>query len=176
MDSAKQELRSAIRRSRREVSVTFDANRLTELPEFQDATVIASYYSYGDEPSTRDINAAILAAGKTLLLPRLLPDNDLEFAIWDGKSTSLISKGRTNEPLGAAFTGEIDLLILPSLAVDKSGNRLGQGGGSYDRVIAHVKAFSITLVLTEEVLDSIPTQPHDQTVRAALTPERLIRF
>lgn len=176
MDSAKQELRSAIRNSRREVSVAFDANRLTELPEFQDATVIASYYSYGDEPSTREINAAILAAGKTLLLPRRLPDNDLEFARWEGAPDKLKIQGRTQEPIGPIYTGEIELLILPSLAVDKAGTRLGQGGGSYDRVLARMNTFSITLVSDNELLDAIPTQPHDQKVNAALTPTQLIRF
>lgn len=176
MDSEKQVLRSAIRRSRREARVDFDALRLSELPEFQDANVIASYYSYGDEPSTHKINTAILAAGKTLLLPRLLPDNDLEFAIWDGETTKLLIQGRTYEPSGPAYTGKIDLLILPSLAVDESGNRIGQGGGSYDRVLAKVKTFTLTLIAPNELLNLIPTQPHDRKVDAALLPDRIIRF
>ena len=127
--------------------------------EFESAKTIASYLSYGDEPTTIDLNQEIIRSGKTLYLPRLLKDNDLEWVIWDGKGESLIKKAKHFEPkASAAINPEIDLVIVPTLCADRTGTRLGQGGGSYDSN-------------TES-----PNESHDAKLDAVATPDLIVRF
>ena len=70
-----------------------------------------------------------------------------------------------------------DLVIVPALHIDQHGNRLGQGGGSYDRALKNLSAYSIALVYAGELTsEEIPSEPHDCKVNAAATPELLVRF
>ncbi|MFM8752982.1 MAG: 5-formyltetrahydrofolate cyclo-ligase [Actinomycetota bacterium] len=150
---------------------------LIESSEFTTAKVIASYISYGTEPDTHHINCEILAAQKTLLLPRMMPDKNLEWVQWDGNQELLTSNGRIHEPLGEAFKSEADLILVPALHVDRQGNRLGQGGGSYDRALSSTHAYTIALVYAGELTsEEIPVEPHDVKMKAVATPELLVRF
>ena len=147
--------------------------------EFQSAKIIASYLSYNIEPQTLDINAALIRGGKTLLLPRTLKNNDIEWAIWDGSTGSLRKNGRVQEPTGDKFEEpeKIDVVIVPALYIDRDGNRLGQGGGSYDRALTRLAAWKVGLVGAAELSGILlPIESHDQKVDAAATPELLIRF
>jgi len=152
---------------------------ILDAKEFADVKIVASYISYGDEPSTADINTALIARGVSLLLPRLLPDNDLEWVLWDGSENSLAAHGKVQEPHGFAFTefDSIDCIIVPALRIDGDGNRLGQGGGSYDRALKKLRGWKIALVHHGELTsEAIPTEPHDQRVNAAATPDLIARF
>lgn len=175
MELSKSELRLRIRAARIGREIHFDFGPLIETSEFRDARVIASYRSYGEEPDTQEINREILARGKKLLLPRLLPDKDLHFIPWDGES-KLNIENRIEVPAGENFEGKIDLVIVPALALDRFGNRLGQGGGSYDRALSRTSAWRIAMINGEELFDSIPTEPHDLKMDAALLPDQLVRF
>ena len=138
--------------------------------------MIASYRSFGYEPDTTSLNEQILKSGRQLLLPVRLSDNSLEFRIWDGNLSNLVRNGKLEEPSGERYLGAIDMMIVPALAVDKKGNRLGRGGGSYDRALDSFSGFSVALVYENEVLEELPTEEHDVPVRLLLTPERLIRI
>jgi 5-formyltetrahydrofolate cyclo-ligase len=146
--------------------------------EFESAKTIASYLSYGDEPTTIDLNQEIIRSGKTLYLPRLLKDNDLEWVIWDGKGESLIKKAKHFEPkASAAINPEIDLVIVPTLCADRTGTRLGQGGGSYDRALPKLKAWRIGLIYAGELSNTeIPNESHDAKLDAVATPDLIVRF
>ena len=176
MENTKSDLRNLIRERRSGSKSKFDFNLLITTDEFKSAQVIASYRSYGDEPETKDLNDSIIASGKKLLLPVLARDNSLTFRLWNGESASLKLNGKVEEPIGTEFSGVIDLIIVPALAIDKSGNRLGQGGGSYDRALENFSGFSIALINEDEFVDELPTVLTDRKVRAALTPKGLIRF
>ena len=176
MENTKSTLRNLIREQRRISRSNFDFSLITELSEFKSARTIASYRSYGDEPSTLVLNQMILSEGKELLLPALKSDLGLEFRLWNGDPNSLKMNGNIEEPIGEEFKGVIDLMITPALALDMNGNRLGQGGGSYDRALAWFSGFSIALINENELLDTLPTEASDRKVSAALTPTRLIRF
>ena len=138
---------------------------------------IASYLSYDVEPSTIDLNKQILASGANLILPRMLKNHDLEWVPWLGQENQLKKVGKFFEPIGDAVDIALDVIIVPALHIDRSGNRLGQGGGSYDRALARTSAWKIALVHPGEISsESIPTTAFDQKVNAAATPTMLVRF
>ena len=176
MENTKSELRNLIRKGRSGAKANFDFKLLTTSPEFKVAEFIASYRSYGDEPDTKELNKLIIAEGKALLLPVLKPDHSLAFSLWDGETASLKLNGKVEEPIGGEFSGGIDLMILPALAIDAKGNRLGQGGGSYDRALTNFSGFSIAIINEDELVEVLPTEITDRKVSAALTPSKLVRF
>ncbi|MFG2223995.1 5-formyltetrahydrofolate cyclo-ligase [Streptomyces sp. NPDC048644] len=161
------------------------ADRALGLPELADAGTVAAYVSVGREPSTRALIDRLRDAGKRVLLPVLLPDNDLDWAAYEG-ADRLVKAGRgLLEPagprLGPAAVTEADVVLLPGLAVDRRGMRLGRGGGSYDRVLerlerAAVHPVRVVLLYSSEVLEEVPAEPHDRPVDAAVTPSEVHRF
>jgi 5-formyltetrahydrofolate cyclo-ligase len=125
---------------------------------------------------------ALTAAGKRVILPLLQPDNDLDWAAYDGPQ-SLVSARRGllepgTPPLGVDAIATADVVVVPGLAVDRTGLRLGRGGGSYDRALGRVPVGTFTCVVLndDEVLDQVPAAPHDRRVTAAVTERRLIHF
>ena len=156
---------------------------LLDEDEFVDAKVVTSYISYGSEPETADLNAELLRRGVTLLMPRMLPDFDLEWVPWSGGE--VVAHGRLSEPLGPAFTDSsaIDICIVPALHIDSKGNRMGKGKGCYDRALAKLenlssgKIFTIGLVHDGEITEpELPHEAHDVQLKAAATPTALVRF
>lgn len=156
---------------------------ILDCEEFEGASVVTSYISYGSEPRTDDLNAELLRRGVTLLMPRVLPDFDLAWIPWDGGEVA--PNGRLSEPIGEPFTdlSKIDICIVPALHVDGEGNRLGKGKGCYDRALAKLAAatqeriWTIALVHDGEVTAPIlPHEAHDTKVKACATPTSLARF
>jgi len=178
-ESDKSRLRRDYRNQRRERFIQESWLHILDATEFSSVARVASYISYGEEPSTTDINVELLRRGIKLLLPRLLPDNDLEWVEWNGDENALVTNGKVLEPHGFAVRDldAIDVVIVPALHIDRSGNRLGQGGGSYDRALARLEAWKIALVHHGEITNEpIPVEPHDQRVNAAATPDLIVRF
>ncbi|MEI6220000.1 MAG: 5-formyltetrahydrofolate cyclo-ligase [Actinomycetes bacterium] len=182
MDSTsrtKHTLRAELRRER-ELSFTPESwLHIVQAREIQSTQIVASYASYGFEPQTVDINAALIHEGKILLLPRTMPDKDIEWVAWDGSDESLQRNGNILEPLGETYTdlSSIGAVIVPALSIDREGNRMGQGGGSYDRALSRLDAWKVGLVgATELTGHHLPVESHDQKVDAAATPELLLRF
>jgi 5-formyltetrahydrofolate cyclo-ligase len=173
----KSELRKLYRRERADRFNSESWLHILSASELKNATNIASYISYEFEPETSDLNQRLIEDGKKVFLPRLLENNDIQWVSWDGSLENLTKNEKIYEPIGDAVEIELDVIILPALHVDRMGNRLGQGGGSYDRALSRSKAFKIALLhygeLTSEIL---PVQPHDEKVNAAATPEITVRF
>ncbi|MFP3991886.1 5-formyltetrahydrofolate cyclo-ligase [Streptomyces sp. E11-3] len=161
------------------------AARALELDELSGAGTVAAYVSVGREPGTRALLTALHARGVRVLLPVLLPDNDLDWAAYDGDE-HLARAGRgLLEPdgprLGPDAVLEAETVLLPGLAVDDDGLRLGRGGGSYDRVLARLaKAGAdpalVVLLYDHEVVARVPEEPHDHPVHAVVTPSGVRRF
>ncbi len=147
----KSDLRKRFRAEREFLVVDSSWEHLLDASEVKKALVVASYFSYGDEPNTRDLNQALIALGKRLLLPRLRDDKDLDWVIWSGRNEDLISRGLIHEPVGDIYAGDIDVVIVPALHIDRKGNRLGQGGGSYDRALARTSAWKGALISPGEL-------------------------
>jgi 5-formyltetrahydrofolate cyclo-ligase len=176
--SEKDLLRVRYRHERHERYVDHSFSYVAKLPEFARAKVIASYVSYGDEPSTSELNAHILDSGKILLLPRIL-GRELEWVPWNGDTSELVSRKKILEPAGDAYknSSEIEVIVVPALRIDRSGYRLGQGGGFYDRALVHLKAWKIGLIHPDEISgEDLPREEHDIPLDALATPDLILRF
>ena len=171
-------LRTRYRRERKERYLDHSFEHLATSQEFEAAKVIASYFSYGDEPATSELNSAIIKSGKVLLLPRINED-ELEWVQWDGNENSLKVHKKISEPVGVSFQDldSIDLIVVPALRIDRSGYRLGQGGGYYDRALPQLRAWSIGLIHADEISsEDLPREEWDIPLNAAATPDLVIRF
>jgi 5-formyltetrahydrofolate cyclo-ligase len=150
---------------------------LLSMPELQMAGTVAAYYSVGAEPDTRGLVYALWKRGTYVLLPLLRPDGDLDWASYEGPDSLIPGPRGLQEPQetprGINTIARADVVLAPALAVDHAGNRLGRGGGSYDRALARVGALIpvIALLYDAELLSHLPAEPHDTPVRAAARPE-----
>jgi 5-formyltetrahydrofolate cyclo-ligase len=168
-------------RSRRPlVELGEDALRIAEhllaRPEVRRAATVAAYVSMGSEPGTSALLERLVALGKRVILPVVLPDLDLDWAVFDGPESLLPAPRGLLEPagtrLGVDAVATADVVLVPGLAVDPSGLRLGRGGGCYDRALGRVPVGTFTCVLLydEEVGVAVPAEPHDRPVLAAASP------
>ncbi|GGK12405.1 5-formyltetrahydrofolate cyclo-ligase [Streptomyces camponoticapitis] len=161
------------------------ARRALELPELAEAGTVAAYVSVGREPGTRALLDGLRERGVRVLLPVLLPDNDLDWAAYEGPER-LVRAGRgLLEPEGVRLGVDAVLaaraVLLPGLAVDGRGMRLGRGGGSYDRVLGRLEvagagAVLAVLLYDHEVVERVPEEPHDRPVHVVVTPGGTRRF
>ncbi|BFU42224.1 hypothetical protein KRMM14A1004_04610 [Krasilnikovia sp. MM14-A1004] len=140
---------------------------------------VTAYVPIGAEPGGPDLPEALsraLPAGAELLLPVLLDDGDLDWARYTGPDSLRPGPRGLREPagprLGVTAITAADLVVVPALAVDRAGRRLGRGGGSYDRALARVTAatWTVALLHDEELLGDVPAEAHDRRVRAAISP------
>ena len=158
------------------------SDRLLACTEVRRAATVAAYVSVGREPGTGVLLDALTAAGKRVILPLLLPDNDLDWASYEGADSLATARRGLLEPLGRPLgtdaVATADVVIVPGLAVDRTGLRLGRGGGSYDRALGRVPVGTFTCVVLNdsELLEEVPAAPHDRRVGAAVTEEQLVRF
>jgi 5-formyltetrahydrofolate cyclo-ligase len=179
--SEKAELRKRYRFERQERYLDHSFAYLATSLEFQRASHIASYISYGDEPSTTELNLALIKAGKFLYLPRIVGEN-LQWVQWQGDRDQLIASNFSKnilEPAGQAISDltSIELIVVPALRIDRAGYRLGQGGGFYDRALSQLKAWSIGLIHPDEISsEDLPRESFDIALNAAATPDLLLRF
>ncbi|HEX6485523.1 MAG TPA: 5-formyltetrahydrofolate cyclo-ligase [Nocardioidaceae bacterium] len=158
------------------------AAHLLHAPEVRRAATVAIYISLSNEPGTGPLVEQLHELGRRLILPALLPDNDLDWAVYQGPQSLVPASRGLLEPLGPRLGPEAvataDVVLCPGLAVDRRGRRLGRGGGSYDRALARVPVgtFVCTLLYDGELLDHVPAEDHDRPVTAVVTPSSLTRF
>ncbi|MFE2460600.1 5-formyltetrahydrofolate cyclo-ligase [Streptomyces sp. NPDC059402] len=163
--------------------------RALGLPEVAGARAVAAYVSVGAEPGTLALLDALRTRGVRVLLPALLPDNDLDWGEYTGEdSLARVRHGGrmelfepAGERLGPDAVTRADVVLLPGVAVDGRGLRLGRGGGSYDRVLARLAAAGarpalLVLLYDGEVVARVPAEPHDRPVDAVVTPSGVRRF
>jgi 5-formyltetrahydrofolate cyclo-ligase len=158
------------------------ADHLLASPEVRRAATIAAYVSIGSEPGTGVLIRQFAAAGKRVILPVLLPDGDLDWAAYGGDDALVPARFGLLEPVGPRLGVDAiatpDVVLVPGVAVSSQGDRLGRGGGSYDRALGRVPVGTFTCVLLheDEVGLDVPVEPHDRRVTAAATPAGIVRF
>ncbi len=185
LDETKAGLRAVLRDRRRAMSaetLAAAAEGLTRAvlarPEVEGAQLIALYVSYGPEPDTTALRKELRARGVRVILPVVLPDYDLDWAEDAGDAELYYPLRGPATPrgprLGCAAVASADVVIVPGLAVDRDGVRLGQGAGCYDRSLARVPPGVPVLVLVHdgEVLapGAVPCDLHDRRVTGWVVP------
>lgn len=187
--SAKRALRDrliAARRRRPEAETTIGARaiagHLLAAPEVRAAATVAAYVSIGSEPGTSWLLDGLHRAGTRVLLPVLLPDDDLDWAVYEGPASLVPARLGLREPagprLGVDAVATADAVLVPGLAVSSTGLRLGRGGGSYDRALARVSpsAFTCVALYDDEIDHAVPAEAHDRPVDAVVTPSGMNLF
>ncbi len=164
--------------------------------EINAARIVCAYVPIGSEPDTRPLLAALRDHAVRVLLPVLLADGELAWGVYEGERSLRSGPRGTHSPtgptLGMDAIRSADAVLVPGVAVDREGVRLGRGGGSYDRALARInreppisvqdsphgptRPFTAVLLYDGEILDELPHEPHDQPVDAAITPSGIVRF
>ena len=187
----KEQLRRAIiaeraKRSPRELErAAHDfAQVVGDLPELRAASTVAAYAARAAEPGTTPLLDRLARRGTRVLLPMLGAGLAREWApLTTTDELELRAPGRPPEPPGPGLAADAlvqaDAVVVPALAVDTAGHRLGHGGGWYDRVLEHVRpgVAVIAMVFGEEIYDAderpLPVEPHDRLVHAVVTTTRM---
>jgi 5-formyltetrahydrofolate cyclo-ligase len=155
------------------------ADNVAELMAERDVDRVAAYVSIDDEPGTAPLIERLCATGVPVMLPILRQDLDLD---WAYHQPGLLRAGRFGliEPrsarLGVDALQSADLIVCPGVAGSPAGDRLGRGGGSYDRALARSRPSCLRCLLLydSELLAEVPTEPHDQRVDVIVTPTRTV--
>jgi 5-formyltetrahydrofolate cyclo-ligase len=137
---------------------------------------VCCYLPVGSEPGSVELVTGLAGQGRRVLLPVVVGAAPLDWAIFDGVGSLAPGPFGLREPagprLGASAIGTASLVLVPALAVDLAGRRIGKGGGHYDRSLPLVRAGVplVAVVRDDEVVDELPAEPHDVPMTAALTP------
>ena len=153
--------------------------RAVALVDARGATTVSAYVSIDGEPGTDPLIDTLHESGITVLLPVLRDDFDLEWATY---APGAFRPGRFGllEPatpnLGRSAIHEAGVIFCPGVAGTAQGLRLGRGGGSYDRALGRANPTSsrCLLLYDDEVIDAVPTEPHDALVDFLCTPDRML--
>ena len=143
--------------------------RMEAHPSFISAQTVLLYHALSDEVDTTYLIQQY-ADKKTILLPTVVGD-ELELHIFDAESETKTGVFGIIESEGQLFTdySQIDLAIIPGMAFDKEGNRLGRGKGYYDRLLPQLHCPKIGLCFSFQYFDSIPCEKHDTPMDEIIT-------
>ena len=179
LDALKQQARRRAMDARRgcdpALGAALAAHVLADLPIPADAAV-SGFWPMPGEIDIRPLLEALHARGHPVLLPATPPrGNPLQFRHWRPGAEMLRERFGTFCPTGPA--GVPDLLFVPLLAFDRTGHRLGYGGGYYDRTIAALPgARTVGCAFAAQEVDSVPAGPHDMRLDAVATERGVFRF
>ncbi len=155
---------------------------LQSLPDLKQAKIVLSYMPYGKEVDIRPLNQWILNQGKVLCLPRVINKTEMEARAVNDISQGLLKSGfgvleptYDNELID---TDKIELILVPGLAFDKTGNRMGHGNGYYDRFLASCSTNTILIGIAYafQVFDSIPFDKYDVKVNKLITEKFILNL
>ena len=147
-------------------------NNLSRLPEILSAKTVYLYCSTGHEVDTRRLIGFLLERGQTVALPVSLPEGEMVFAkylpgqLQEGRFFGILEPGDDAQRLEPA---DGDLIVVPALAYDRSGYRMGQGGGYYDRFLSTRKLFSVGIGRDCLLCDRVIRETHDAPVDCLVT-------
>ena len=179
MGSAKTALRNAARRRRAKLGKPLHGLRIIEhWPDRFADLAVAGYYPIKSEFDPRPLMQTLRLTGVRIGLPRMEgKSKPLSFHRWVPGDALEAGDYGVKEPLAASPPMDPDIILLPLLAFDARGGRLGYGGGYYDRTLAaNPAALAMGVAFDEQEVEALPMQAHDRFLDAVLTPSGLRDF
>ena len=155
--NSKQQLRRLIRASH-------PLTKLSRHPRLAEARIVLLYSALPDEVPTQPLLNRLTTEGKTVLLPRVVSDTDMELRRYTGPNDLEPGAFGIMEPTGELFTDYdlIDVAVVPGMAFDREGHRLGRGKGYYDRFLAQLPhIYKIGICFPFQLVDKVPADAHD---------------
>jgi len=147
------------------------------LPEVEAAGTVMAFWSFGSEVETSALIERLHQAGKRVVLPRIAEGEIAAVAYAPGDPVTATSFGAM-EPAGAdVVTAEdVDVVIVPGVAFDRRGGRVGYGGGFYDRLFSRAPAVpAVAVAFAVQLVDEVPQGRSDRRVDAIITEDEVIR-
>jgi 5-formyltetrahydrofolate cyclo-ligase len=185
-------MKQAIRQKTREARSALPANlraeksaiileKLKSTQAFQEAKSLLLYVSNKEEVDTHDLVRKATASSKKIYVPKVSPQEDgpprliiCPIVSWDQLKPGNFGILEPCEVLDPANPEEIDLILVPGIAFDIHGNRIGYGRGFYDSLLAGTRGTKIGLAFTEQIVDDIPAEEHDIALDIIITDENII--
>jgi len=169
-------VRTATEREREAASIT---QHLIDLTSDLQARSIAAYLSLPEEPGTRDFVRWASDNNIRVLLPVSRVDGLLDWAPYDGNDEDEDLLGMptpTSELLGPIAINDVDLIVVPAASVDRSGMRLGWGRGYFDKTLGSMENCPpvYAVIFDDELVESVPSERHDQRVNGVVTPSGIV--
>lgn len=185
---AKRALRAELRERRRittakerEAADAAITQNLIDLASDLGSRSLSAYLSLPEEPGTRDFLDWACEQGIRVLLPISRSDGLLDWAQYDGSEEAVDDFGMptpTSEILGPIAINEVDLVVVPAASVDRTGMRLGWGRGYFDKTLGSMQNCPpvYAVIFDHELVDSVPSERHDQRVNGVVTPSGIVAF
>ncbi len=186
MESEKRALRAELRERRRirtSLQHESDSARLTahlqQLTTDLGARSLSAYLSLPEEPDTRPFLRWTAEQGLTVLLPIARDDGLLDWAPYDGADEEADILGMptpTSELLGPIAINDVDLILVPAAAVDRTGMRMGWGRGYFDKTLGSMENSPpvYAVIFDDELVDAVPRERHDMPVNGVVTPSGIV--
>ena len=154
-------------------------NHLNDLPAWGAARVVASYQAINDELDLSRVDREARAANKAVAYPAIVGPGLIEFRLWHEGEPLVEGDMGVREPGPKAQVvplHAIDFFLVPLLACDQQGYRLGYGGGYYDRALASAAGFRCGVGFSHQLVEQLPAEPHDQALHAFLSEQGVTTF
>jgi 5-formyltetrahydrofolate cyclo-ligase len=153
-------------------------DRLLVIAELRDARTVMAFWSFGSEVYTLPLIERLQAAAKQVALPRIEGGDVVPVAYASGDPLSRTSFGAMEPVAGRRLepTG-LDVVVVPGVAFDRGGGRVGYGAGFYDRLLGTIRddAFAVAVAFGMQLVDKVPAGRADRRVDAIVTEEEVIR-
>ena len=183
IDDAKRALRADLRERRQQHSEAVRAAAAAGVKAQLDALVAHEHLGRGahpPEPGTHEFITDATARGIRVLLPITRVDGLLDWAVADPSGDIAEGLFGVPEPVGEVLSpsavNDVDLLIIPAAAVDRTGMRLGWGRGYFDKTIGSMENCPpvYAVIFDSELVDAVPRDLHDQAVTGVVTPTQTV--
>jgi 5-formyltetrahydrofolate cyclo-ligase len=156
------------------------AERFFELPEVQEASVVMGFWSFGSEVPTAPILERLARDGAVVALPRIVEGElvSLRWRVGDRMSPTSFGAQEPDPEAEPVNPRTIDVVMTPAAALDRFGNRIGYGGGFYDRFLTRLgsEAIRVAIVFGVQIVEELPAGGSDVGVDVAVTESETIRF
>jgi len=169
-------LRRAVPAEMRALRSTTIAERVRALPEWSAARCVAAFAAIRSEVDVAVLVAAARGEGKAVVLPRVGEDDALHFHVYEDGDALPKSAFGVPEPEPHAPSAQPDLVLVPGLAFDERGHRVGYGAGYYDRYLAATPGvLTVGVAFDFQLAPDLPETPGDVPLRIVVTDARVVR-